>query len=127
MKLIVDGLAGTVSAGEAEDLSKLSVELRDCSPGRASALLGGLGRVEGDHAWLRIDALRAMAPLPRSCSWDERFGKAMAYAGQRGWTDPEGSLVRAHITVSGDADGTGDGTRTGTGIGTPARSRAGES
>jgi hypothetical protein len=117
MKLIVDGPAGTVSAGEAEDLSKLSVELRDCSPGRASALLDGLGRVEGDHAWLRIDALREMAPAPRSCSWDERFGTAMAYAGQQGWTDPEGGFVRAHITVSGAGDGAG----------TPVRSRAGES
>jgi hypothetical protein len=98
MKLIVDGTAGQVAVGEAEDLNKLSVELRECSTEQASALLEGLGRLEGTHAWLNIDTLYAISPKPRSCSWDERFREAMANAGRSGWTDPTGSFVRAHIT-----------------------------
>lgn len=100
MKLVVHGAAGNVAVDEAEDLNKLSVELRECSAEQASALLDGLGRIEGTHAWLNIDALRAISPKPRSCSWDERFRKAMAYAGRRGWTDPTGSFVRAHVASS---------------------------
>jgi hypothetical protein len=98
MKLIIDGAAGLMTVDEAEDLKALSVELRGCSPLQASALLGDLGRVEGSHAWLHIDALRAFVPQPRSCGWDERFRQAMTFAQRHGWTDLTGGFVRAHIT-----------------------------
>lgn len=102
MKLIVDGAADRVTVDEAENLKSLSVELQGCSPERASALLGDreLGRVEDGHAWLRIAALRTIARPPRSCTWDERFQRAMAYAQRSGWTDPAGDVVRAHIEGS---------------------------
>lgn len=99
MKLIVDGAAGQVTVDEPENLKALSVELRCCCPAQASLLLGArdLGRVEGGHAWLHIGALRAFARQPRSCTWDERFQLAMAYAQRSGWTDPTGDFVRAHL------------------------------
>jgi hypothetical protein len=102
MKLIVDGAAALVTVDEAENLKALSVELRGCSPAQAAALLAdrGLGRIEGGHAWLDIGALRAIARPPRSCTWDERFQRAMAYAQQNGWSDPAGAFVRAHIEPS---------------------------
>jgi hypothetical protein len=104
MKLIVDGVADLVTVDEAENLKKLSVELQACSPDQASALLAcrDLGRIEDGHAWLHIDALRAIARQPRSCTWDERFQLAMAYAQRNGWTDPTGDFVRAHIEPSPD-------------------------
>jgi hypothetical protein len=98
MRLVVDGAAGSVAVEAAEELTALSVELRACSAEQASVLLQGLGRLDGKHAWLNIDTLRAISPKPRSCSWDERFRTAMAYARRHGWTDPTGSFVRAHIT-----------------------------
>lgn len=97
MRLIVDGTAGTVTVDDAEGLKALSVELRGCSPRQATGLLGDLGRIEGDHAWLHIGALRAFVPQPRSCGWDGRFQQAMAYAESHGWTDQTGNFVRAHI------------------------------
>ena len=97
MKLIIDGGARLVTVDEAEDLKALRVELRDCSPEQASGLLGSLGRIEGAHAWLSIGELHAIAPHPRSCTWDDRFRQAMAYAQRQGWTDPSGTFVRAHI------------------------------
>jgi hypothetical protein len=102
VKLIVDGAAGQVTVDEPENLKALSVELHGCSPMQAAALLGArdLGRIEGEHAWLNIGALRAIARPPRSCSWDERFQRAMAYAQQSGWSDPAGDFVRAHIEPS---------------------------
>lgn len=102
MKLIIDGIGGLVTVEKTEDLKALSVELRGCTPEQASALLGGLGRVEGSHAWLHIGALRAFVPKPRSCSWDERFRQAMAFAEQHGWTDQTGNFVRAHIAPAPD-------------------------
>jgi hypothetical protein len=102
VRLIVDGAAGQVTVDKAENLKSLSVELRDCSPERAAVLLGdrSLGRIEGGHAWLDIGALRAIARPPRSCTWDERFQLAMAYAQRSGWTDPAGDVVRAHLERS---------------------------
>ena len=105
MKLIVDGIAdgvaATVTVEDADTLTVLSVELRDCPPGVTPALPGDLGRIEGGHAYLRVPALRALVPAPRSCSWDERFGQAMTYAISHGWTDETGTLVRAHIERPG--------------------------
>ena len=102
MKLIVDGAAGLVTVDEPENLKSLSVQLRACSPGHASVLLAGrdLGLIDDGHAWLHIDALRAIARQPRSCTWDERFQRAMAYAQRNGWTDPTGDFVRAHLEPS---------------------------
>jgi hypothetical protein len=99
VKLIVDGAAGQVTVDEAENLKTLSVELRGCSPEQASALLGDheLGRIEDGHAWLHVGTLRAIARQPRSCTWDERFQLAMAYAQRNGWTDPTGDFVSAHL------------------------------
>jgi hypothetical protein len=108
MKLIVDGATGLVTVDEAENLKALSVELRGCSPERAAVLLGdrGLGRIEGGHAWLDIGALGAIARPPRSCTWDERFQRAMAYAQSNGWSDPAGDFVRAHLEPSPPTAGT---------------------
>jgi hypothetical protein len=97
MKLIIDGVASCVRVEDAEDLARLSVALRGCSPERGSALLRGIGRLDGDHAWLQIDQLPAIVPTPRSRDWDDRFRQAMAYAAQHGWTDEAGGYVRAHV------------------------------
>jgi hypothetical protein len=99
MKLMVDGATGLVTVDEAENLKALSVELRGCSPERAAEILGarGLGRIDDGHAWLDIGALQAAARPPRSCTWDERFQRAMTYAQGNGWTDPANAFVRAHL------------------------------
>jgi hypothetical protein len=97
MKIIVDGVSGAVTAEDANNLNALSVVLRSADADLANKILDSCGRVDGAHAWLDIEALRFFAPLPRSCSWDERFTKAMAYAESKGWTDATGKFVRAHI------------------------------
>jgi hypothetical protein len=97
VKLIVDGAAGQVTVDEPENLKSLSVQLHACSPEHAAVLLGELGRIEDGHAWLNIATLNAFARQPHSCTWDERFQRAMSYAQQNGWTDPTGDFVRAHI------------------------------
>jgi hypothetical protein len=97
MKVVIDGTTASVVVDDAENLNGLSVVLRDATPEQAAGLLGELGRVDGEHVWLKIDTLKALRPMPRSCSWDERFAQAMAYAEKSGWTDLTGAFVRAHI------------------------------
>jgi hypothetical protein len=97
MKVVICGPAAGVSIEEAEDLDHLSVVLEEVSPERAGELLGDLGRIEGHHAWLNIDTLLAVSPKPRSCSWDERFAKMVAYAKKSGWTDAGDMFLRAHV------------------------------
>ena len=98
MKLIIDN--GTVTVAAPEDLRRLSVELPG-NPAGTAVLPGGLGRIEGEHAFLDIGALRALARVASSCTWDERFDRAMEYARQHGWTDVTGGYVRAHVTSTG--------------------------
>ena len=97
MRVIVDGKAGIVIAEETDNLNALSVQLRSTDAQLAAKVLGNFGRMEGSHVWLDIESLKTLAPLPRSCSWDERFAKTMAYARSKGWVDETGKFVRAHI------------------------------
>ncbi|WP_375476360.1 hypothetical protein [uncultured Jatrophihabitans sp.] len=82
---------------DAQDTNALSVVIQQASAGRATEIMGELGRIEGEHAWLDIAQLKSLGPVPRSCSWDERFAQAMGYAKDHGWTDPSGKFVRAHV------------------------------
>jgi hypothetical protein len=80
-----------------QDLSQLSVEFRDVSDEAAGAALGaaGLGRVDGEHVWLEVSALRASGG--RTSDWGTRFDAMLSYAQRQGWTNEELTRVRAHI------------------------------
>jgi hypothetical protein len=77
---------------EADDLQRLHVEL---APGHD---LGGLGVIDGDHAWLDLAALRrAGVAASATTDWNDRFSAMIEYATTKGWVDPERAAVRAHI------------------------------
>lgn len=99
MKVVVDGDAGVVSVENADNLNALSVVLRDATRAQAASLLGRLGRLDGDHVWFDIKALRSIAPAPRSCSWDARFARTLT-----GRTDESRSYVRADIERTEETD-----------------------
>lgn len=86
--------AGGVTLEEAEDLQALSVELQGCTPVQAQELLDGLGRVEDEHVWVEIGALRALGP--QRPDWLDGFAGSMAYARSQGWVADD--RVRAHIS-----------------------------
>lgn len=97
MIVVVDGRSGQVLMDEAENLRALSVELRGCDATQASALLGALGRLDGEHVWLDIDGLLRLSPLAADPEWKAGFDGVMAYAQTKGWIDDSGSRVRAHL------------------------------
>lgn len=91
----------TTSFAEVEELKALSVDLLGIDPGRADEILrrGGLGWIEGDHAWLSVDALREGHP-GGSASWIGEFDAMIHFAAEHGWVDEDGLMVRAHIEGS---------------------------
>jgi hypothetical protein len=97
--------APAASVMHADNLTTLAVEVgtevgRDQVPGK----LGKLGRVEGDHVWLDIESLRRAAAPHDRATWQDDFDAMLEYARFHGWTDPEASVVRAHITWLSDTD-----------------------
>jgi hypothetical protein len=57
--------------------------------------VAGLGTLEGDHAWLDAEALKAAGD--GSSGWTVYFYAMLAYAKTRGWTNDGESRIRAHV------------------------------
>ena len=65
----------------------------------AEALRGaGLGTVDGDHAWLNAEALKAAGD--GSSGWTVDFYAMLAYAKTKGWASDDESQIRAHVIRS---------------------------
>jgi hypothetical protein len=95
-----DGGVVRASVEDAQNLRQLRVVFRGVSDAQAGEALqvAGLGTVEGGHAWLIADTLRAAGD--GSSSWTADFYGMLAYAKTRGWTNADSSQVRAHIVRS---------------------------
>jgi hypothetical protein len=57
----------------------------------------GGGRYDGDHAWIRIDWIRAEASGVAALDWHHHFDRMLEYAGTRGWLSDDGQQVRGHV------------------------------
>lgn len=55
------------------------------------------GRLEADHAYITIDAVRRLAAGRVADDWDERFAGMLAYAQSKGWIDDTANMIQAHI------------------------------
>lgn len=87
---------------DAENLQQLHVSVPPAADVDAVVrVLEPFGRLDGEHAWLSIDALRDAGPDDEG--WRERFDAMIAYAGSKGWTDGRGA-VRAHLEREADPD-----------------------
>jgi hypothetical protein len=102
MFVVVSSEGGSVRAAveDAANLRQLHAELRGVDDEAAAEALrvAGLGTLDGDHAWLSTDALKAAGD--GSSGWTVDFYAMLAYAKTRGWTSEDESRVRAHVTRS---------------------------
>lgn len=95
-------VAITADAGlvveDKHDLTALAVQARGVSTDDVDQVLTttGLGRLEGEHAWLSIAELRDHARIDDP-EWDEEFDAMIDYARSKSWLDETGSAVRAHL------------------------------
>jgi hypothetical protein len=97
--VLLDSQRWQVSVMEVDDLKALRVEVIGAvSRKELVALLGDLGRLDEEHVWLSVQALRAAA-MPRTDRWLSDYSAMIDYAGTKGWTDEDGLSVRAHLIV----------------------------
>ncbi len=99
MFVLVTGDGGTVRATveDAQNLKQLHAELRGVDDEAAAEALrtAGLGRIDGEQAWLNAEALKVAGD--GSSGWTVDFYAMLAYAKTKGWTNDDESQVRAHI------------------------------
>jgi hypothetical protein len=55
------------------------------------------GRLDGEHAWIAVDAVRRMAAGRTGPTWDADFEAMLEYASSKGWIDDTGATIRAHV------------------------------
>jgi hypothetical protein len=88
-----------VSLREVDDLTRFSVQVpKDVSVEQISHSLvqSGAGRLAGDEVAVSVEWLRQRT-ASRSEQWNGRFQRMLDYASARGWMDPAGEAVIAHI------------------------------
>jgi hypothetical protein len=95
-----------VSLEEPDDTSRFHVAVHGGSSGGDEALVFGAlvdaaaGRLEGDDAWITVDALRRMAAGRVGPSWDDELAGMLDYARGKGWLDERAHAIRAHVEWS---------------------------
>ena len=99
----------TVSLEEPDDCKRFHLAVVN---GRDAALVFGAlvdaaaGRLEGDEAqsyqaWITVDAVRRMAAGRVGPGWAEEFDGMLAFAASKGWMDPNGASIQAHVEWPG--------------------------
>lgn len=69
----------------------------DVTDDRLAAVLAPHGRLDGDHAWIEVDAVVALAGDAADDRWREAFDGMVAYAREKGFMDDSGTAIRAHL------------------------------
>lgn len=64
---------------------------------RLVAVLAPHGRLDGEHAWISTDAVRALAGPGADDEWQAGFDGMVAYARDKGFLDESGTAIRAHL------------------------------
>lgn len=89
-----------VTLEEPDDTARFHVLVRGGTD--AAMVYGALvdaaaGRLEGDDAWIAVDAVRRMAAGRVSGGWDADLEAMLEYARGKGWLDEAGHVIRAHV------------------------------
>jgi hypothetical protein len=107
MDVVADLIAtpATVSLADPDDVRSFKVLARapEPDPERLAQALEGVGRLEGEgDAFIDVEAVRRMAGERASDpEWSAGFDAMLAYAGSKGWMDPSGTAIQAHVEWSG--------------------------
>ena len=58
------------------------------------------GRLDGDDAWVQVDAVRRLAAGRVGAGWESDFAGMLAFARDKGWLDASETAIRAHVEWS---------------------------
>ncbi len=91
----------SVSLAEPRDLGSFKVlaQAAQPHPTELSRALDGVGTIAEDgNAFITVDAVRRLAgDLAADPDWNAGLDKMLAYAGSKGWMDPSGTAIQAHV------------------------------
>jgi len=90
----VDTDTARVALAEPQEFTRFHVEAG--GNGDLAAALAPHGTVEGDHAWIRLDALERLAGEVDE-GWRRGFGEMTTYAADHGFLSEDGEAIRAHV------------------------------
>ena len=93
----------TVSLEEPEDMKRFHVAVtggKDWAMVFGALVDAAAGRLEGEDAYITVDAVRRMAEGRVSDGWDVELDKMIEYAKSRGWYDDSSHTIRAHVEWS---------------------------
>ena len=90
----------SVTLVEPEDCTRFhlaAIGARD--PVRLAEVLagGGIGRLAGEDAFVRIEALHSLASGKVGDDWATDFDRMVEYARGKGWLDEAGDAIQAHV------------------------------
>lgn len=67
---------------------------------RVDAVLARFGRLDGDQAWITVDAVVLLAGRPDDDEWRAGLDGMVAYAREKGFWDEASGAIRAHIEAT---------------------------
>src|SRR5205085_4864029 len=89
-----------VTLEEPDDTKRFRVSViggRDAGLVFGALVDAAAGRLEGDDAFITIDAVRRMAAGRVQPDWDDELGAMLGYARSKGWIDETGNAIRAYV------------------------------
>jgi hypothetical protein len=91
--------ASDITLDDPDDCTRFHVQAAAGVPdvGDRLAAAGAGTMADDEHAWVGVDALRALAAGHVAEDWPARFDAMLAYAGAKGWVHPDGGAIRAHL------------------------------
>ncbi len=96
----LESMPPVVTLEEPDDTTRFHVAVRGgTDPGRLYGALvdAAAGRLEGDDAWISVDAVRRMAAGRVATGWESSLGAMVDYARGKGWFDEAARAIRAHV------------------------------
>ena len=85
-----------VTLAEPHDFKAFKV-VTDGPPERLAGAVASFGRLDGDHVYVDVEALRRLAGArAQDAGWQAGLDAMLGYARDHGWTDQQGA-VRAHV------------------------------
>ncbi len=94
----LSGPEGVIGLEDPSDCNRFHLAARgDKDQARlADALAGsGVGRIDGEDALVKVEAIRRLADGRVPPSWADDFARMLDYAGTKGWL--RGDAIQAHV------------------------------
>ena len=105
MIIVVDLGTSAVSLVDGDDFTAFHVLVEGAArhegADAVASVLGGDGAsIDESHVFVAVDAVRRLA-APSDDEWERGFAAMRGYAESKGWTSPDGSMIRAHLEWAG--------------------------